>query len=356
MLGKDREVAVYCAGMPDDSCRDLGLVMCTHPWVPFGEPCETDEDPVTCRCPEGDAAVRASGEAVRVEPQDTEVWLDFRYDGAITGRVLRDGEPSPCLATAVFIPVKQTDVLTSMTGVRAHKCDEDGNFAFIGLRDGQWMVELTAGTSKRSAGTQKIQGNVVDLGDIELEGGGSIHGVVLEGLTGDGKPNVPVSAVQQLAGATSNGLGPDGAMPSMGNAMSGPEGTFSIYGLEDGEYQVLTSLNPFDTHDVTVSGGEASREVELVSGDKDLLEEHGFDLVTDEGDLVVDAVEDGGSAADAGLHEGDRLTGVELFGTNPADVIGGWDDTMTSMLLESYSGPGVSLVVDRDGQEVVVDL
>lgn len=356
VLSPDRQVTVYCAGLEDDSCADLGLVMCTHPWIPFGEPCNTRDEPVTCSCPTGVAAIRASGEAVRVEPEDTEVWLDFRYDGAIRGRVLADGEASSCLATAVFIPEKQADMLTSMSGVRAQSCDPEGRFEFLGLRDGQWMVEITAGAVKRSAGTPRIRGQVEDLGDIELKGGGSITGVVLNGLTGDGKPNVPVSAVQEIAGAQSNGLGPDGAMPSLGNAFSGPEGSFAIYGLEDGTYNVFTSMNPFDTHSVTIQGGEANTEVELVHGDDDLLKEHGFALVTDDGDLVVDTVDEGGSASAAGLQAGDELTGVLVFGTDPTSVVAGWDEALTTMLLENYSGPGVTLVVERDGAEVEVGL
>ncbi|MCP4809047.1 MAG: hypothetical protein GY913_13480 [Proteobacteria bacterium] len=356
VLAPDRAVTVYCAGLENDSCQDLGLVMCTHPWVPFGEPCDTKADPVSCRCPEGVSAIRASGEAVRVEPEDTEAWLDFRYDGAIIGRVLVDGEPAGCMATAVFIPVKQSDLLTGISGVRAQDCDPEGRFQFIGLREGQWMVDITAGNTKRSAGTSQIRDQVVDLGDIELTGGGMIEGVVLDGLTGEGKPNVPVSAVQEVAGAQSNGMGPDGAMPSMGNAFSGPEGKWVMYGLEDGTYQVFTSMNPFDQHEVTVVDGEANTVVELMHGDDDLLKEHGFELVTDEGDLVVDAVDDGGSASEAGLQEGDRLSGVQIFGTDPASVIGGWDQTMTTMLLENYAGPGVTLVVERDGAEVEVDL
>ena len=33
-----RKVKVFCAGMPDDGCHDLPLVMCTAPWAPVSRP------------------------------------------------------------------------------------------------------------------------------------------------------------------------------------------------------------------------------------------------------------------------------------------------------------------------------
>ncbi|HJN77288.1 MAG TPA: hypothetical protein QGF58_25405 [Myxococcota bacterium] len=354
-----REVTVYCAGLPEDSCQDVGLIMCTHPWLPFGEPCNPEEDPVVCSCPEGVATVRASAEAVRVEPPDTEVWLDFRYGGGVMGRVLIDGEPAECEAIAVWLPTSNSDLVAGLSAVRMVRCEEDGSFSHVGLRPGSWMVDVRNGGTTRSLGTHLISDAVIDLGDVELQGGGQITGFVLEGLTGEGAPNVPVSAVE--SGNMKMGVNMpddlDGTMPNMGNGISRNEGRFTIYGLPDGDYDVFVSTSPFETVSVTVVDGENQGDVELETGGADLLDTHGFGLATaDDGAMVVDAVDEGSSAEAAGLQEGDTLTGLRIFGTDPAQVVPGWDDTMTNFILESYDGPGVSLLVDRDGDEIEVDL
>lgn len=359
VLFETREVTVYCAGLPEDSCQDVGLIMCTHSWVPFGEPCDIGEDPVVCNCPEGIAAVRASAESVQVGPEDTEVWLDFRYGGGVVGRVLIDEEPASCDASAVWLPQSNSDLVAGLSAVRVAKCGEDGRFAHQGLRPGSWMLEVRSGGITRSLGTKRIEQSVIDVGDVELKGGGQITGYVIDGLTGDGAPNVPVSAVE--SGNMSMGINTpddfDGNMPNMGNSISGSEGRFTIYGLPDGDYDVFVSTAPFETVGVTVSDGENQSEVELETGGADLLDEHGFGLATgDDGDLVVDAVDAGSNAEAAGLMEGDRLDGLRIFGTDPAEVVPGWDDTMTNLILENYNGPGVSLQVDRDGESVEVGL
>lgn len=359
VLFATRGVEVYCAGMPDDSCVDIGLIMCTQTWLPFGEACDIDEDPVVCPCPAGKAAVRASGEAVMVQADDTEVWLDFRYGGGVVGRVFVESEPAECTASAVWLPQSNADLMAGLSAVRFVQCDEEGRFSHVGLRPGSWMLEIRSGGITRSLGTETIDDEIVDVGDIELQGGGQITGFVVDGLTQEGAPNVPITAVESgnMSGGVNMPSDFDGYMPNMGNSISGSEGRFTIYGLPDGEYDVFVSTSPFTTVGVTVSDGKNQSEVELETGGADLLDEHGFGLATGEdGDLVVDAVEEGSSAEEAGLVEGDRLDGVRIFGTDPAEAVPGWDDTMTNMILENYNGPGVSLVVERDGDVVEIDL
>ncbi len=349
-LAPDRKVAVYCAGMPEDSCTEIGLVMCTHPLLPFGEPCGR-EDPVECRCGTGEQAIRGGGAETLVGPDEDLAWLDFRdHSGAIVGRVTSEGEPTAKVAaTCTFIPKSQRDLLDGMLALRVQETSETGVFAFHGLKPGTWMLELRSGSMVRSLPPVVVTEGTRDLGDIELSGGGRIEGVVLDGLTGQGKPDVPVSAVEKMTSDDPS------ITPKLGNSISGSEGRFMIMGLEDGDYEVFVATDPFDRVEVTVTDG-ASEPVEILAGNADLLEEHGFELVTEDGQLVVDAVDSSGSAAGAGLQEGDAIDSVRIFGVDPAELLPGLEDELVDALLSSYAGPGVTLVVERDGELVDVGL
>lgn len=113
--------------------------------------------------------------------------------------------------------------------------------------------------------------------------------------------------------------------------------------------------SPFQKVQVSVVDGVNPGELVLESRGADLLDEQGFHLITDEaGDLVVDTLTDGGLAQEAGLESGDRVDGVILFGMDLEEQFP--DYNLSETVLGSYDGPGVSLKVDRDGQEVVIDL
>ena len=349
-LAPDRRVQVYCAGMPEDSCEEVGLVMCTHPLLPFGEPCSREE-PVECKCGQGEQAIRGGGESTLVGPEEDIAWLDFReHSGSVIGRVLSEGEAlAKATVTCTWIPKDQQDLLEGMVALRLQDTNEDGRFAFHGLKKGTWVLELRSGSLVRSLPPVVVEGGVEDLGDIELSGGGRIEGVVLDGLTGQGKPDVAVSAVEKVT------TDDPSFTPKIGNAISGTEGRFMILGLEDATYEVFIATDPFDRTEVSVSDGEAD-EVELVSGSSDLLDKHGFDLVTEDGDLVVDAVDGGGTAESAGLQAGDTIDSVRVFGVDLGEMLPGMEDELTDAILSTYGGPGVTLVVDREGQTVEVGL
>ena len=126
-------------------------------------------------------------------------------------------------------------------------------------------------------------------------------------------------------------------------------------GLDDGDYEVFVGTSPFQKEPVSVVGGQNAGELILESRGADLLDKQGFHLITDQaGDLVVDTLSDGGLAQEAGLEPGDRVQGVILFGMDLEEQFP--DYKLSETVLGSYDGPGVSLKVDRDGQEVVIDL
>ena len=350
VLEPAREVEVYCAGLPEDSCKGVLPLMCTHPWLPLGPVCSTG-DPTVCECPQGQGAVRGGGQSVGVSPQDEAVWLDFRLGGGIQGFVTQSGTPSACTAMATYIPQSLGDMSKGLAIVRVAECDAGGNFSITGLHSGAWMVDLRAGQDMSGAARQlpfiQVADQMVDVGEIDFDGGGRITGVVVDGLTGQGKPGEAVVAVD---------ADPENpALPRTATAISTSEGHFILMGLDDGDYEVFMGSSPFQKQKVSVVDGQNSGELLLESRGADLLDEQGFHLITDQaGDLVVDTLTDGGLAQEAGLESGDRVKGVILFGMDLEEQFP--DYNLSETVLGSYDGPGVSLKVDRDGQEVVIDL
>jgi protocatechuate 3,4-dioxygenase beta subunit len=345
-----REVEVYCAGLPNDSCETVIPIMCTHPWLPLGPACESGEATV-CECPNGQGAVRGGGQSVGVSPSDEVVWLDFRIGGGIEGRVTQSGVPAPCTAIATYIPQSIGDMTKGLAIIRVAECDPDGNFSIIGLNEGAWMVDLRAGQDMSGSSRQlpfiQVVDAIVDVGEIDFDGGGRITGVVVDGLTGQGKPGEAVVAVDSTP--------ENPALPRTATSISTSEGQFILMGLDDGDYDVFVGTSPFQKVQVSVVDGANPGELVLESRGADLLDEQGFHLITDEaGDLVVDTLTDGGLAQEAGLESGDRVDGVILFGMDLEEQFP--DYNLSETVLGSYDGPGVSLKVDRDGQEVVIDL
>lgn len=350
ILEPARQVTVYCAGLAKDSCEGVMPLMCTHPWLPLGPVC-SPADPVVCECPQGQGAVRGGGQSVGVGPQDEVVWLDFRLGGGIQGLVTQSGEPAPCTVIATYIPQSVGDMAKGLAIVRVAECDAGGNFSIPGMQEGAWMVDLRASQDMSSASRQlpftQVYQEMVDVGEIDFDGGGRITGVVLDGLTGQGKPGEAVVAVD------ANPENP--ALPRTATAISTSQGQFILMGLDDGDYEVFIGTSPFKKEPVSVVGGQNPGELILESRGADLLDEQGFHLITDQaGDLVVDSLTDGGLAQEAGMEPGDRVEGVILFGMDLEEQFP--DYNLSETVLGSYDGPGVSLKVDRDGQEVVIDL
>ncbi len=344
VLESAREVQVYCAGMPENSCDTIRPLMCTQPWSPLGRMCT--EQPTTCICPDGLAAIRGGGIAVEVRPDDTEVWLDLRGRGAISGRVWSGGRPTECSAIATRMPTALEDIPGGMSAGGMSACDRDGRFVLNGLKDGNYILQIRSAGNHHDVPSIPVHGSLVDVGDIRLGEGGKISGVVVHGTTGDGVPGVEVVAYK----------GTDKDLTGIGQTTSGTEGKFTITGLSDGDYSVLLATRPFSPITVHVEDGE-SAEVELETGDASLLADNGFSLETDEqGHLVVATVNEDGPAAAQGLLPGDVVRGVTLGGVNPADYLPELQNDITDGILDHWGGPGVGLVVERDGAQVEIPL
>ena len=181
-------VEVYCAGLEDDSCAELAYVTCTHPNSPIGAWCWEYAGGIECRCPEGEAAVRGGGVSVLVGPDEDVAWLDLRTAGSVRGRVVRDGTPVDCTLEATRF------ALSADLGLRMSGCDDDGVFELDNLAAGSWRLEVKSGQARRVVGPIDVDGPV-DLGDVDLDGGGRIEGLVLSELGEEPVSGVSIAAV-----------------------------------------------------------------------------------------------------------------------------------------------------------------
>ena len=349
VLEPSRDLQVFCAGLPDDSCGDVMPLMCTLPWIPFGTLCHTVDNQALCTCPEGKSAVRGGGQSVEVAPGQQVAWLDFRVNGGLEGLVALQGSPLGCEIMAYRLPEDLSDVSRGGIAARRHKCNEEGGFEILGLEPGIYQVDVQVGNHQRRPDPVEVEDTVVDMGVIDLEDGTDVEGTVLDGATGQGAPNETVVAVQSATGGIATGTG---------FATSRSEGHFVLRGLKDGTWSVFLVSRPFTTVDITITEGTATPDhPTLETGAADLLDENGFGLATDEeGQLVVEGLEPDGAAAEAGLQEGDTIVGVTLMGMDVQGWLPGFGDALVDAVLDHYSGPGVGLVVVRDGEELEVAL
>lgn len=345
-----RLVEVKCLGFPEDSCVTVTPVFCTRPRLPLGGMCSGN--PTSCQCPPGEVAVRAGGRSVLVGADEDIALLDFRdATGAVSGRVLRGSSPARCRWTVAKVP-EFGELAADLSGggvvARQGRCEKDGSFLAEGLEPGRYLVELTTGESRAPQPDVWVESGVVDLGDIDIGGGGVITGVVYSGLTGEPENNQPVLTTF----AQRETVNPVGA-----GALSDQDGVFEITGLDDGEYAVFLAQRPLERVSVTVQDGVASQDVVLETGEAKLLEEQGFSVSTNaSGELEVAAVESGSMAEAAGLQRGDVLLGVVVMGMDVLELAPHAAQQATAWALDNYSGPGMTLVVRRGGAEVEVAL
>lgn len=351
-----REILVHCLGLPDDRCDEI-LILCTQPYVPVGDRCRPVEGSPTADCAcsvSGTVAIRGGGKSVLVPEDEDETELDFTEDGAIVGTITKDGTPtSECRVAAIRLPHGLEDLPKG--GVNAHisSCDPDGRFALGGLAEGDWQLELQGemageGSMTRTLTTHFVApGQVVDVGEIDLRGGGIIEGRLVDGITGEPRANAPILALRQTGED-------ERSTPSM--ADTNQDGHFTMDGLPPGIWSVSWLPAPYTAVDVVVEDGVITDGVELETADAGIVEGNGFALAETGEGLVVDAV-DGGSAAEAaGLMEGDVVVGLTVGGINLDELPGDAGPALSRLVLGYWNGPGVTMLVDQDGDLAEVPL
>jgi hypothetical protein len=339
-LQPSRTVEVLCLGQPDDLCDRIEPILCTSPLFPMGEPCETGPEGTSCACPMGEAAVRGGGAAVRVGPEDDLVALDLRFSGGgLRGVTLVAGQPSSCVLRAVRLPVGLEDIPLGLAAGQVLTSDIAGAFTFANLKPGRYQLQALCGGPTRMIDAGVVDDAMRDLGHLFIDEGAQVSGAVIDGVTGEG-------AVGQVVVA----VGTDGVGGA--TAMSGPEGAFTLTGLEAGDYEILLATRPLSSVQLTLGADAKVDGVELRTGSASLLSENDVKLATDdEGKLVVSA-----ENADLGLRPGDEVVSLEIGGVDLRDVLPGYTAEAVDAVLEHYSGPGVQLILDDGEAERAVGL
>ncbi len=354
-----RELRVWCAGLPGDACGDIPM-QCTTPYMLVGDRCHFDDETgeTRCTCPEGsaDVAVRGGGRAVLVDGDAEEAWLDFRDAGTIVGRVSSRGRaPDWCLVTGVRVPDALEDLPRGLVAGRRGDCDADGSFRLDGLVPGDWELALQARSLDDPTRHERIlvpravrPHAIVDVGTVELPGGGTIEGVVIDGVTGSPLNRAPVIAVRR---------GEHGERVTLMGGDTDDDGSFRMEGLPAGSWTLAHVLSPQERVPVTVRDGETRSGVEIVTSDATALDENGFALQDEDGALVVSDVAPGGPADEAGLEPGEQVVGVLVGGFDIAGAVGEDGAPFARAVLGHWDGPGVTLVVrNPDGSEEEVPL
>lgn len=352
-----REVRVWCAGLPDDQCNDM-LVQCTHPLVPMGEPCDWNRrsGETICDCDDqsGAVAIRGAGRSTLVEPDETEAWLDFRDGGVLTGRVMVDGAPvRRCEAVVVRVPDGLEDLSRGIIAAQKDDCDAEGRFTVRGLIEGDWELVVESkvdgmGDVQRILDPLRVRRKqTTDAGDIDLFSGGGIEGVLIDPITGRVPQEAPIMGLKRGSGAGRS-------TPVF--AEVDRDGTFALQGLSPGEWELCYFFTPHVKTFVTVEEGAITDGVVVESSEATALDTNGFSLAVEEGELVVQEVDEGSPAHTAGLLPGDRVEGVLVAGLDIGSHLGEHAETFMQLVLGHWDGPGVTLLLDRDGEALELEL
>ena len=351
VLSYSDDVTVYCAGLPGDSCVDM-LLSCSTPLMPMGEACHQRAGQTVCDCPDGEAAIRGGGRATLIGPEDVEAWLDFRDTGSITGRVLSSGVPvTACDVGLIRVPMGLEDVPRGLVIAQKARCSSDGRFVLPGLVSGDWELMVRVeddyedNSSRVLTPRRLAPGQHLDIGDVELWAGGGIEGVLYDGLTG--RPTSGAVMATRQAGS-------DERITPMGDDADST-GRFHMDGLPPGTWRVFSLLSPHDSVLVEVEEGAITDGVVIQTSDATALKTNGFSLTQEGGRLVVDTVSAHSPAGDAGLREGDVLVGVELAGFDLTGLEGG-DVDLARFVLGNWDGPGITLLVEQEGEPLEIPL
>lgn len=349
LLLEDR-VEVFCAGLPGDRCSDIALT-CSKPLLLMGGDCSFEAGRTLCACPSGEAAVRGGGRATLIGPDDTEAWLDFRDTGSLSGRIVESGLPVTSCALLLFrLPNGLEDLPRGVFLGRSSECEADGTFTFNGLVSGDWELHVKSNKELNTRLLQPVHLQVQehkDIGDVEVWEGGGIEGVLIDGLTGEPTSGV-LLALRQASGD-------ERTMPAVMKAKKS-DGVFLLHGIPAGSWRVFSPMSPHRPVTVVVEEGVITDGVEVITSETTVLQANGFSLTREDDLLTIEAVAPGSPADDAGLRAGDVIVGIRVAGFDLNLPESGSMPSLAQFLLGNYDGPGVTVLIEQDGEPLEASL
>jgi uncharacterized GH25 family protein len=209
-----------------------------------------------------------------VQPQGVPLKIRLQKAGKIKGRVLAGDPPKP-LAGFTVEPrntTRRDSPFPMLPGARGKQRgpyrDPSGEFTVTGLSEGSYTVSIRFNglVTERREKLEVVPGETIDIGDVTLSPGETLHGTVVE--AGTGKPIAGASVIiegpglfdmaESLLGTVEKGL------------LTAPNGSFTLAGLAPGEMEILVKHDSYSTarKQVAIAAGvpPAAITVELTSG------------------------------------------------------------------------------------------
>ena len=207
----------------------------------------------------------ASFSQERAPVNGTEIEVVLRELGKLTGTVL-DSEGRTVQSFSVLAQ-GATESKDPRKRLKAETFNtKDGKFEYRGVPGGVYSVSIRAPAyaSETVPDVQVAEGEVVDLGDIVLEAGGTITGKVIDGGTQRGLEGARVQVVQGASRFVKNDPSSivGGGSPATTNPIqtTGPDGSFTFSGLKSGNLSLRISHEGFVTQKINdVNPNDATR-------------------------------------------------------------------------------------------------
>lgn len=178
-------------------------------------------------------SVKAAGQALEIE---------MRRGAELRGRVVAGDPPRPMTGFSVRIEALEDDevpMLLKMAGLARPRPepfrDAQGLFSLVDLTPGAYSVKIEAEgfVDGRIDKVELAPGETTDLGEILLDRGATLRGVVVARETGEPVAGAAISesGAELFQQAMVPGMGQAGARP-----LSAPDGSFVIAGLSPGTH------------------------------------------------------------------------------------------------------------------------